>query len=306
MIMRIDDETKNRVKDTDIVGWLALQGYHPSYWRGDVAWYKSPLRNERTPSFAVLTRQNKWVDYGGDGHRHDIIDLVREMYGVDFIGAVAILANGNFSLSRYEPITYEETKTEYVAYENIRELPIRTDNLCRYLAGRGITVVPRKEDIPQLSELHFNRQGGREQWHIGWRNDTGGYCIRRATDDKAATCKKFNIGQTDITTIRHGSDTCYLFEGFMDYLSFAVMNPPKASATDAIVLNSVSNKHLAVDAVQANAYTSVGLLLDRDDRGDKATEYIMSNLSTVDTKDWRHRIKHGKDVNDELVWRLHH
>ena len=294
-------------KNVDIVVWLAARGHHPAYRRGTQAWYCSPLRDERTPSFRVRTDINKWADYGTDTRLHDTIDLVMLMQHTGFRQSVADLNSGSFSLSGHSSLSLSPstTTTEGATYENIRELPITAKNLIRYLSSRGITV-PRKEEAPSLCELHFNRPGGREQWHIGWRNDAGGYVVRRATDEPGAKCKKFNIGRTDITTIRHNAARCYIFEGFMDYLSFLALNHREADAADAIVLNSVNNKRQAVDTVKAAAYSSVHLLLDRDQAGDMATDYIISCLPSVDVKDERQCIKHGKDVNDELVWRSRH
>ena len=303
--MKLSDEYVKNARNVDIISYLSEEGHSPEYYSKGHAWYCSPIRGEDTPSFQVRTNINKWIDYGGsDIHLHDVIDLVMIMRNVDFRQAVEILNNGNFSPSR-PTLSTDAAQQERTKYENIRELPIATRNLIRYLYGRGITY-PTKIEVGPLCELRFNKPGEHEQWHVAWRNDAGGYVVRRATDEPGAKCKKFNIGKTDITTIRHNSQTCYIFEGFFDYLSFIEMNEYKAATTDAIILNSVSNKQRAVDALQTLTHTKVCLLLDKDKSGNEGTAYFVKQLHNEEVKDIRQCIRHGKDVNDELVWRLRH
>ena len=64
---------------------------------------------------------------------------------------------------------------------------------------------------------------------------------------------------------------CYLFEGFMDYLSFLTIrvenNPqhPRLDTQDYIILNSVSNLAKAESLLET--YTQIGCFLDNDTAG---------------------------------------
>lgn len=64
---------------------------------------------------------------------------------------------------------------------------------------------------------------------------------------------------------------CYLFEGFMDYLSFLTIrvgnNPqhPRLDTQDYVILNSVSNLAKAESILET--YTQVGCFLDNDTAG---------------------------------------
>src|SRR5690606_10647385 len=69
---------------------------------------------------------------------------------------------------------------------------------------------------------------------IGFKNDSGGYEIRNPYF-KASSSPK------DITTIRKNSKEAFVFEGFMDFLSFkAIYKNQPADNSDFVILNSVS------------------------------------------------------------------
>ena len=58
----------------DIVDYLAKLGHEPSKIKGSDYWYSSPLRNEKTPSFKVNRKLNRWYDHGL-GKGGNIIDF---------------------------------------------------------------------------------------------------------------------------------------------------------------------------------------------------------------------------------------
>ena len=64
----------SKAKKISIVDYLEKKGYtHVKIRRGQY-WYRSPLREEKTPSFVVNNNLHKWYDFGrpmtvGVGHR---------------------------------------------------------------------------------------------------------------------------------------------------------------------------------------------------------------------------------------------
>lgn len=66
-------------------------------------WYKSPFRNERTPSFMV--NEKGFHDFGDNWHG-DIIDFVRKYYNTDFRTAMKILSS-DFNLPEDEKMSKE-------------------------------------------------------------------------------------------------------------------------------------------------------------------------------------------------------
>ncbi len=114
------------------------------------------------------------------------------------------------------------------------------------------------------------------------------------------------IAPKDITHIRqHGEprNVCYLFEGFMDYLSFLTIrvknNPqyPRLTTQDYIILNSVSNL-AKVESLLAN-YTQFGSYLDNDTAGRNACETLKAKFGER-LLDKSLYYREYKDLNDYL------
>ena len=61
-------------RQTDMVEYLSKLGHEPAKIRGVDYWYLSPLREERTPSFKVNRKLNRWYDHGL-GKGGNIIDF---------------------------------------------------------------------------------------------------------------------------------------------------------------------------------------------------------------------------------------
>ena len=66
-------------KEMDMVQYLSLLGYEPSKIRNNDYWYRSPLREEKTPSFKVNRKLNRWYDHGL-GKGGNIIDFGIQYY----------------------------------------------------------------------------------------------------------------------------------------------------------------------------------------------------------------------------------
>lgn len=128
----------------------------------------------------------------------------------------------------------------------------------------------------ECKELHFT-YGDKRYFAIGFPNMAGGYEVRNRYFKGCAAPK-------DITHIRQSGEPrgmCYLFEGFMDYLSFLTIrmknNPqyPRLDTQDYIILNSVSN--LAKANLLAT-YTRIGCFLDNDTAGRNACKHLQAKF----------------------------
>ena len=91
--------------------------------RSNRIWYKSPFRNERTPSFMVT--MEGFHDFG-DGWHGDIINFVEEYYNTDFISAMKILIR-DFGLPDDEPISKELEKYLTQRREEEKQIRINLD-----------------------------------------------------------------------------------------------------------------------------------------------------------------------------------
>lgn len=52
------------IKNIRIADFLSSLGYEPAMRKGNRLWYRSSLRQEKTPSFKIETDRNTWYDFG--------------------------------------------------------------------------------------------------------------------------------------------------------------------------------------------------------------------------------------------------
>ena len=213
------------IKQISITDYLQQQGYAPARVQGIHYWYYSPLRNECTPSFKVNTERNQWYDFGS-GEHGDIIDLVCALHRCTISEAISLLS-GAKQVAHQEFSFGGERKISERKLEILSAQPLSNPYLLRYLTARAI---PIPVTSAYCSEVLFQNMK-RTYYAIGFANDTLGWEIRNMYF-------KGCIAPKAVTTIKRGTDRLQIFEGFMDFLSWQVLNP--SSTSDAIVLNSLA------------------------------------------------------------------
>ncbi|WP_276964181.1 toprim domain-containing protein [Bacteroides graminisolvens] len=276
-----------------LADYLQSLGYSPMKQQGNSLWYKSPFRKESEPSFKVNTELNQWFDFG-IGKGGNILALARELYQDDYVPAL---------LERIERQTPHVRPTSYSFRQqpsepSFQQLDVRElthPALLRYLQERGIdTDIAKRE----CKELHFTHNG-KPYFAVGFENVAGGYEVRNPFF-------KGCIAPKDITHIRQQarqSDTCYLFEGFMDYLSFLTIrkrkNPQSSdlSGQDYMVLNSISNLGKATDRL--SDYEHISCFFDNDQAGNKAC-LELQRVFSYRVRDASIHYSEYKDLNDYL------
>lgn len=243
--------TTQEAKKIRIADYLQSLGYNPVKQHGKNLWYKSPFREETEASFKVNTDLNQWYDFGM-GKGGNIIALAQELYSSD---------NVPYLLEQIEQQTPYIRPTDYAfkkhpikqSFQRLEVKELTHPALLRYLQERGINTALAKVECKELHFIH----NGKPYFAIGFPNMAGGYEVSNPFF-------KGCIAPKDITHIRqHGEprNVCYLFEGFMDYLSFLTIrvknNPqyPRLTTQDYIILNSVSNL-AKVESLLAN-YTTL-------------------------------------------------
>ena len=65
------------MKHYPLEDFLARLGHHPVQRRANAVWYRSPYREEHTPSFKVNPEKNLWFDFG-EGKGGNIFALAGE------------------------------------------------------------------------------------------------------------------------------------------------------------------------------------------------------------------------------------
>ena len=250
------------IRRIPLADFLARLGHEPVRRSGNELWYRAPYRNERTPSFRVNVAKQLWYDFGL-GRGGDIFTLAGEFaQSVDFMEQARFIAEAaNMVVDRSEKPTYQPKPAE-PAFEGAEAVPLLRSPLTDYLAERGI---PYAVASRHCCRLDYGVRGKR-YFAIGFPNVAGGYEIR-------SRVFKGCIPPKDVSLIKEkGSptDTCNVFEGFMDFLSAATLGI--VDNGDSLVLNSVANVGKAVKHL--DGYGRIDCFLDRDEAGRRTLEAL--------------------------------
>ena len=283
----------NEAKQIRIEEYLHSLGYNPVRRQGDSLWYKSPFRDEQEPSFKVNMERNLWYDFGA-GRGGNIIALARELYASDslpyLLERIAEQAPGVRPVS----FSFGGQPLSKPSFQQLEVVPLSSPALLSYLRQRGINTELAKRECREVRYL----TGGKPYFTVGFPNRSGGYEIRN---------KFFKgcIAPKDITHIRQTEpgETCCLFEGFMDYLSFLTLRQerhpdrPALNGQDYIVLNSVSNLSKALRPL--GDYERIHCFLDNDRAGLEALREIQREYGSR-VRDASPVYSGYKDLNDYL------
>ncbi len=157
-------------RQTDIVDYLSKLGHEPSKIRGGDYWYLSPLREEKTPSFKVNRKLNRWFDHGL-GQGGNIIDLAL-LYNNCTVGEFLHQLSSN--LSFHQPLVKHLNKQADSDAESkiniLQEKSLSSFSLLRYLQQRKIPI-DLAESLCKEVKYELN---GKEYFGIGFKNDAGG------------------------------------------------------------------------------------------------------------------------------------
>lgn len=277
------------IKTIPLAAFLSQLGHEPAARKGTRLWYRSPLRQEQTPSFKVETTLNCWYDFGL-GKGGNIIDLATELYqSTDLCYLMRCIANSC-------PVPSVQTVASSFAprhsapnVERFAVVPLEHRALVAYLQERGI---PAHIAKAKCKEAHYSVNGKR-YFAVAFENVRRGWELRNRY---FKGCR----GRKDISYrpwARDGPSTeCAVFEGFIDYLSALTLGI--ISGADAIILNSVVNVNKAVPYLKG--YTTINCYLDNDNAGQTAlAELTAIRGSTVIDRSTLY--SEFNDLNDFLV-----
>ncbi|KDS14530.1 toprim-like family protein [Bacteroides ovatus str. 3725 D9 iii] len=141
--------------------------------------------------------------------------------------------------------------------------------------------------MPNCKEIRYTLHGKR-YFAIGFRNVSGGYEVRNRFF-------KASLSPKDISLMDNGSDTCNLFEGFIDCLSW--MQLELGCGDDYLVLNSVALLERSFPVL--DRYERVNCYLDRDEAGRRTLEALRKRYADK-IVDCSSLYKGYKDLNEYL------
>lgn len=285
--------TIQEAKNIRLADYLHSLGFNPVKQQGCNLWYKSPLRTEQEASFKVNTDLNEWYDFGM-GKGGNIIALAAELYHIYNVSDLLRCIEEKVPSIRPVAFSFQQRAIE-PSFQNLEVVSLTHPALFRYLHERGIDMELAEREC---KELHFVNSG-KPYFAVGFLNVSGGYEVRNSFF-------KGCIAPKDITHVRQQGeprDTCFVFEGFMDYLSFLTIRKqrspeyPYLNAQDYLILNSTSNLSKALYPL--GSYERIHCLLDNDGAGYKAVEIIQSEYG-LRVCDSSHLYSGHKDLNDYL------
>jgi len=292
-----------QAKKISLVDFLSGLKLEPKNIKNNDYWYFSPLHSEKTPSFKIDIVKNVWYDHGA-GVGGNIIDLVMNIYNIDFTSALQRLSSiydygdtKNFSFFHQQDkirkikefaMSKKDSSTGVPKFELKKVKALENNALIEYINKRGIS---SELAIKYLDEVYYQHDT-KNYFALGFKNDSGNYELRNAYF-------KGCIGSKDITTIKGiGVNEVSIFEGFMDYLSALTYFKRSSFNGDVIILNSVANKSKIEDLLYSDLYTKIYLFLDNDKAGeDTKREFYNINRNCVDCSVI---YKNYKDFNEFL------
>ncbi|MCF2496754.1 toprim domain-containing protein [Dyadobacter chenhuakuii] len=278
--------TLAEIKEMDIVEYLATVGHEPVKVRRTDHWYLSPLRNEKTASFKVNRKLNRWYDHG-IGRGGNLVDFAIEFYSCS-VGEVIKMFGNNLSLQqpRLSMVNISEDNASN-AVQILSIQPISARSLFRYLESRKISQTVAKEYCQQVQY----QIGGRQYFALGFQNDLGGYELRNSFSKVSSSPKS-------ISTIKLNAQNVSVFEGFFDFLSYqALLLQTQKAPGDYVILNSISLFDRARPFMEKHRH--INLYLDRDQAGRKCCEEAMSISEKY--KDASGLYEGFKDLNEWLI-----
>lgn len=242
MIMTYQEANNISIKD-----YLESLGILPVVDKLYYGMYHSPFRQDDTPSLKVDYGVNLWCDFG-TGEGGSLIDLVMKQHSCNAYGAISRLEQGYYSANTFsfqgksisERNAVKEEKKQLASPIEIRKIqPLQNPALINYLKSRNIA----PEVVSDYVQEMYYCVNGKPLFALAFKNDAGGYELRNP-GYKGCTSPK------DITRIQFAgkrNNACFVFEGFMDYLSFLTIRHknsptyPCIDWQDYIILNSTAN-----------------------------------------------------------------
>lgn len=286
----------NDIKQIKLHDFLAAIGCKPVKQYGVNLMYLSPLRAEKHASFKVNTEINQWYDFG-IGKGGNIIDLAELLYKSSDVSYLIHQIERNAPSNVPASLPTAQPTLQKNSFEQLQVQPLIHPALIKYLEERCIDVETART---VCKELHFDTRG-KHYFGIGFPNIAGGYEIRNPFF-------KGCIAPKDISHFyaEEPKKVCFLFEGFMDFLSFMTLRRKENDGLkwqDYLVLNSVTNIHKAAKIL--SRYDSVQCFLDNDNAGRNAYLRLSKELGKFVT-DASTLYNGFKDLNEYLCAEFKH
>ena len=191
-----------------------------------------------------------------------IIELAAHLYATDHVPY--LLERIAEQTPHVHPVSFSFGKQDSFgpSFQQLEIVPLSSPALLSYLQGRGINLELAKRECSEARYTH----NGKRYFAIAFPNGSGGFEVRNPYF-------KGCIAPKEISHIRQAGKArtaCYVFEGFMDFLSADTLGI--GGNGDSLVLNSVANIGKAVKHL--DGYRRIDCFLDRDEAGRRTLDVL--------------------------------
>ena len=279
----------DEIKAISIKDYLGSMSIYPIKNYGYYGMYKSPFRNEHTPSFKVDYNQNLWYDFALD-EGGSLIDLVMKLHNCSLIQAIELFNGKQNILPKLSIANSKTNSPSQSRIEVIGSTNLCHPNLIEYFTHRGINLNIAKKNC---REIHY-RIGDRSFYAIGFPNNSYGYVLRNPYF-------KGCLPPSDVSYVPSPSEQINLFEGFMDYLSLLTMSPEEEKKA-ALILNSINN--IKKSRFFLSKHKLICSYLDNDEGGKRTLEQLKRDDFAV--QDCSFVFQNYKDLNEYLCAEFKH
>ena len=256
-------------------------GHFPTKQNEKEAWFINPFSKENNASFKINKNLNYWYLFS-EGIGGNNIDFMKKYLNTSTIEVLVWAENQNFSSFQNQKKIFL-LQSEKKNYEILMIQDVQNKNLINYLKQRGLTEIV----FPFIKEIHF-KMNNKELYAVGFQNKSEGWELRNAFF-------KGSIQKKDVSLLKNKSESLYVFEGFMDALSFIELK--KGLHGNLLILNSVSMYENAKEILKN--YSDIFLFLDNDLAG----RNLMTKFSTdfPEAVDCAYIYAGFNDLNDYLI-----
>ena len=291
-----------QAKTIPLIDILDKAGHKPVKIRKQEAWFYSPLRHEKTPSFKVHLAKNIWFDFG-EGKGGDLVEFVccylkSKNESATIADALRWLRNMSGQVPKIKSLPDEDHKNEkpVLCFKSAGE--IEHVALIRYLEKRGIPLSVAKTCLKELRV--FNRDTKKQFFALGLKNEDGGWELRNPFFKGCLGNKSISF----IRGVKAKGEGIHFFEGFMDYLTALVRQEGRKLNDDAIILNSLSCLDKATPYIQNYGYKQVFTWMDNDMPGRKATQLLDEFFKTEENLSHTPMNKIYEPYKDVNAWHM--
>lgn len=251
----------------DMIEYLAQNNINPIKENENEAWFLSPFRNEKTASFKVNIKSNRYYDFG-EGAGGTLVDLIMRLEQISIKEIIEKFSNTFFSFQKQiEGVTIfaPQKKKDYeiLKLNEISSLP-----LIQYLNERNLSI-----DIVKryCKEIHY-KLNQKKYYAIAFPNQSNGFEVRNKY-------VKMCLVKKDISLIENGQILLKIFESWSDFISYLFLKPLDEFAYDFLILNSISLLKRNLNLLKK--YRIIETYFDNDQSGKLTTNFLLDEFGSM-------------------------